>query len=343
MIRIPHAVRVPALTLAAAVLLSSWTTAFAGNYDDKDFSLRFPAALTRFATYGDVAGVGGASAGSKWSTSVNPASTAWMEDPPRKISVSPQYTRLSFDNGSVFEVPAQSLSVDAGPAGYFTGSAAQVTTNREAMSSGLGFRFNANMEQLLWAKKLSKEWAVGSAFTYSKSLTRLTYGDYQVAKCDSESYALRGGVLRKITDQWLAGLVVDYGWSSDRTNMAGMPGRIYDSTRQFLVRPGVSYEYMTDGTVYLDYQYGTFSNDTGLLTVHRICTGVEHGFTKWLFARAGTTIDPAVGSCSWTCGLGLYPASWFSLDVGYQNDMFPEMSKEFGRSHTLTVSVSFTF
>jgi hypothetical protein len=346
MIPVPRSSRTLAVTFAVAVLLSACATSLAGgDYADKDFSLRFPAAMTRFATYGDVAGVGGASAGSKWSSSINPASTAWLEDPPRKVSISQQYSHLFFGNGTNFRVPAESMTVDTGPFGYFTGAAAQISTNRETMRNApVDFYFAGDMGQLLWAKKLSKDWATGFAFTYTKSVARVSSGGMEVAKSNCDSYGIRGGALHRVTDRFLAGLVLDYGWSSDRTNglMVGNQ-QVCDSTRQFLVRPGVSYEYMTDGTVYLDYQFGTFSNDTGTMNVNRILAGVEHGITKWLFLRAGTTIDPAIGSNAWTCGIGFYPASWFSLDVGYQYDMFPELREEFGRSHALNVSIAFTF
>jgi len=55
--------------------------AYADGLDNKDFSLRFPAALSRFSSYADVAATGGASAGSKWQSSVNPAATAWQSIP----------------------------------------------------------------------------------------------------------------------------------------------------------------------------------------------------------------------------------------------------------------------
>jgi len=330
---------------AAVALLSAWTAAFAGDYEDKDFSLRFPAAMTRFATYGDVAGIGGASGGSKWSSSINPASTAWLKDPPRNLCLSQQYTRLWFGNGTSFDVPAESVTVDAGPLGFFTGAAAQISTNRETMkNNGLDFYFAGDLAQLLWAKRFSKDLGAGFAFTYSKAVSRLSMGGFEVAKANCDSYAIRGGALYQFADRFLTGLVLDYGWSSDRTVVAGAPPlKICDSTRQFLVRPGVSYEYMEDGTVYLDYQFGTFSNDMGRMDVHRVLLGVEHGITKWLFLRAGTALDPVIGSSSVTCGIGFYPASWFSLDVGYQYDMFPELREEFGRSHALNVSVGFTF
>jgi hypothetical protein len=332
-----------AVAVGAAFLFLAWTAARAGDIDDKDFSLRFPAALSRFATYSDVAAVGGASAGSKWSSSINPASTAWLEDPPRKLSLCGQYSLLDFQNGSSFCVPAESVTVDTGAPGFFTAGSAQASTNTATLNNGLGFRFVSDIDELMWSKKLSDDWSVGSSLTYSYSLARNYVGDDEIAKSNCDAYTIRGGALHKITDHLLGGLVLDYGWSSDRTVIAP-DARICDSTEQLLVRPGVSYEYMKDGTVYLDYQFGTFSNDTGRLNVYRIAGGIEHGFTSWLFARAGTTIDPSIGgSPAWTAGIGFYPAPWFSLDMGYQYNMFPEINGDFGRGQTFTISVAFTF
>jgi hypothetical protein len=57
-----------ALTGFGAVLVLAAGVARAEGLNDKSLSLRLPAAMSRFATYSDVAGVGGASAGSKWSS-----------------------------------------------------------------------------------------------------------------------------------------------------------------------------------------------------------------------------------------------------------------------------------
>lgn len=335
----------PMLVGLAVVLSLSSTLLADSDYSDADFTLRFPAAMTRFATYGDVAGLGGASAGSKWSSSINPASTAWLSDPPRKVTIGQQYTHMWLANGTEFCVPAESVTLDLGPLGYVTGAAAQASTSDGHMDNlGLDFKFVGDISQLAWCKRFEGDWAVGWAFTYTKSVSRVRIPGFEISKSNCDSYGIRGGLLKQLTERWLGGIVLDYGWSSDRTTMAGAPPlRIYDSTRQFLARPGVSYEYMKDGTVYVDYQFGTFSNDTGRLNVHRVLAGIEHGITEWLFLRAGTTFDPAIGSSAWTCGIGFYPASWFSLDVGYQYDMFPEFRDEFGRSHALNVSVCLTF
>ena len=211
--------------VAVAVVSLVPAVSLAGDpYSDVDFSLRFPAGMTRFATYGDVAGVGGASAGSKWSSSINPASTAWQEEPPRHVAIGQQFTHLWFDNGLAFSVPAESVTVDLGPLGYITGAAAQIASNRETMmNNGLDFRFAGDLGQLAWSKKFTPGLAGGFAFTYTDSVGRLSMDQFEVAKSNCDSYGVRGGLLGKITDRWLAGVVLDYGWSSDRTSMAGFP------------------------------------------------------------------------------------------------------------------------
>ncbi len=338
-----HRVSIKKSTLIVVLaVLGTAGVCLAGDYD-QDFTLRFPAAMSRFATYGDVAAVGGASAGSKWSSSVNPASLTWL-DANNTVCASQQYSRLWFGNGTGMNAPAESVTVNTGKYGSFIVGAAQINTNRRDIGDGLDFEFTGDMDEVGWAKKISDDWAFGGAFSYTKSVTNDRYFGTDYVKGNSDSYVIRGGALHRIVDKWLGGLVLDYGWSSDRTAIYTDPEmHLRDSTRQFLVRPGVSFEYMKDCTYYLDYQFGTFWNDTGTMNVHRIYTGVDHALTDWLFLRAGTAIDPGVMNCAWTCGIGFYPTKWLSLDVGYQYDMFPEIHQEFGRSHTLNASLSFSF
>jgi len=337
--------------LTIAVLLGLSATSLADIYADKDFSLRFSAALTRFATYGDVAGVGGASAGSRWSSSANPASIAWLDiEGPLQIYAAPQYSRVSFNNGTTLDVFAESITWDADDWGTFLVAAAQVNSNRATdHNMGLDFRFSGDIIQGQWAKKLTDAWAVGFNLGYTKSTCRGDLGPFAIYKSNSDTYNVRVGTLHKLSAEGklLGGLVLDYGWSRDRTSyypLVDPETNVYDNTRQFLVRPGITYEYMKDCAIYLDYQFGTFWNNTGTLNVHRIYAGVEHDiFGNWIFARTGTCIDPGEQAYSYTCGLGFYPAKWLSFDVAYQYDMFPELIQEFGRSHTLNCSLSVTF
>ncbi len=335
---------------ALAALLVMCETAVASDYDNKDFSLRFPAALSRFANYGDVAGLGGASAASKWSSSINPASTGWLDiQGPVQMYAAGQYTRMEFDNGTNFNVFAESLTIDADDWGTFTVAAAQGNSNRTTMRDGFDFHFTTDRIYLLWAKKFTEKTALGASVQYNKSSSRYDLGPIPIAKSNSDVYNISVGVLHEFAPKWLGGMVVDYGWSHDRTNYYAIPAfalpevHVYDNTRQFLVRPGVTWEYMDESTIYVDYQFATFWNNTGTLNTHRVFAGIEHKIFKGVFLRGGTTVDICQQAYAWTGGVGFYPTSWVSLDVAYQYDMFPEIAKEFGRGQTLNVSLSFTF
>ena len=131
------------------LLLVAQSASLAGRpLEEYDFSLRFPAAISRFASYGDVAGLGGAQAASEYSSSTNPASGAWLQ-PTREyaISFSPQFTTIRFAESQDLFVTAQALAVDAGVWGSFLPAAAQLRSNRAEDSSGVGFRIDAESYQ----------------------------------------------------------------------------------------------------------------------------------------------------------------------------------------------------
>jgi len=344
------AVKNPTVCLAAAacLLLGLCVTARAGDYKDKDFSLRFPAALNRFSPYADAAAVGGASAGSKWSSSINPASTGWLALPGRYgVSLSPQYSALCFDQGTKMHVTSQAGVVDLKKWGVLQPAIAQVHSNTRTTSEGLDFNYEMEFYQLQWGKRLGK-WAAGANFSYALSETEHQLSGLRVVRTRSDTYALRVGGLCEVVDKLLAGLVLDYGESKGRTVFYDFLGfgigeiKVHDTTRQYGVRPGVSYEYMEDSAVFFDYQYLRLTNDTGRLRIHRFHAGVDHRLIEGLFVRAGTAFDIR-GNAAVTCGVGIYPTDWFTIDVAYQCDMYPEVDLEFGPSHAVTLSLGFTF
>ena len=194
---------------------------------------------------------------------------------------------------------------------------------------------------LTWATHLGPQWAFGANANVATWQTRFHVGDLMLAKSDGESYDIRLGGLFEPAKPWLVGLVFDYGFTPARTTM--FPGvKSDDDTHQFLLRPGVSYEYMDGSRAYLDYQFGAFFNDTGCLKVNRFLMGADQKIWKWLFVRAGVALD-TVGSAAWTAGVGIYPTNWLSFDIGYQDDLFPEIKTEFGRARVVTISASVTF
>jgi opacity protein-like surface antigen len=329
-------------------LASLGSHAYADGFDDKDFSLRFPAALSRFSSYADVAATGGASAGSKWQTSVNPASIAWQRLTGRyHLSLNPQYAAIMFQEGTVLHVISESVTKEFEKFGTLQVSLAQVRSNERAIQAPVPdykFAYDMNYAQAQWGKRFTDDFALGGNFNYSSSEVTNKIGTDKYLGSSSDSYGLRIGSLYRIAEKLLGGVVVDYSWSPSKTTTYDIFGlgigdvRVDDKTKQFTLRTGPSYEYRKDSTVTLDYQYGSFKNDAGKMEVHRIFAGIDHRIIDALFIRGGFALDNE-GNKSWTGGLGIYPFKQLSIDVGYQYNMFPEIQPEFGRSHLMTISI----
>jgi hypothetical protein len=326
-------------------LLGFGNIAYADDFDDKDFSLRFPAALSRFSSYADVAATGGASAGSKWQSSVNPASIAWQSLPGTyHLSLNPQYSQIIFQEGTVLHVTSESVTKNFEKFGTFQVSLAQVRSNESDTRQGIKFSYDMDYGQVQWGKRFSDDFALGGNFNYSSSNVINKIDTVKLADSSSDSYGFRVGTLYRIAKNLLGGIVVDYSQSPSKTTVYDIFGsgtgdvQVSDRTTQFTLRAGPSYEYRKDSTVTLDYQYGSFKNDTGKMEVHRIFAGIDHRIIDALFIRGGFALDNE-GNKSWTGGLGIYPFKQLSIDVGYQYNMFPEIQSEFGRSQLLTISI----
>jgi hypothetical protein len=331
------------LALAVLAVPAMGLSVLAEDYD-ADFALRLPAALTRFAGYADVAAGGNASAASKWSTSINPAATAWLPATGKcKLSLTPQFSALDFEEGTRIYVTTESILWQSPRWGSFLPAAAQVWSSTDPTSFGLDFEFDSEIYQLQWGIKPADRWAIGANLSYSDSNTEYSLGGFSAARTESESVNLRVGGLYQLAPKWRLGAVAEYGGS--RNDNRQIWAAQYDSTtEQFVFRPGVCWEYAPDSSLYLDYQMVLLSDSkAGHLDLHRFATGIDHQLiqlAKGLFVRAGAIVDTR-GQFGWTCGGGFSPASWVSIDLAYQHDFFPELAEELGQAQTFTVSVSF--
>jgi hypothetical protein len=313
------------------------------------FSLRLPAALDKFSSYADVASVGDAWAASKWCSSANPASVGWLDlagQPP--WSASPQYSNIAFGEGARMNVTSEAGTIDLGPWGRLQPAFAQAWSNHATTRQGLGFDFDLQRYQLNWGKRFGEDSALGAGFQYTTSQVQFGLGEMDLSRSRSDAYGWQVGGLQRIEGPLLAGAVVAYSFSRDRTMLFDIPAfgipesHESDTTHQLTFRPGLSYEYQKDSQILFDYEFGSFFNHQGGIQVNRFFGGVDHRIVEWLFVRCGAAVDTG-GNPAWTCGIGVYPCKAFTIDIAYQENMFSEIRPEFGGSRTLTLSLGFSF
>lgn len=234
--------------LAGPVLAVVMALPAAGQVTGDDpFTLRLPAALSRFSPYADVAGAGGASAASKWSSSANPAALGWLDWPAgRTASLATQYAAVDFDDGPRLHVASQAAVADLGKWGRIQPAVAQVFSDEGTTRQGLGFNFNLQRFQLNWGKKFGDDCAAGAGFQYTRSQSYYDLGSIDVSKSTSDAYAFSAGALHRLCGPLLGGVVAQYSFSQDRTIMYGIPAfaiaetRTADKTHELTLRPGLS-------------------------------------------------------------------------------------------------------
>ena len=350
--------RLPAI-LAATIALAVQAT-HGDDFVGKDFSLRFSAALGRFEPYADVAAKGGSSAALPFGSSNNPASGVWrFPDNPGadggtdhyRINVSGQYSNVSFSNAAQLHFASDSITFGTAESGIFRIDTGAIKSNeRTTLNRPLGFGFELGGGRLNYARK-SGDFSIGATAGYAHSTTTFSSGGIHLVDGEKDIWNFRlGGLWNPGKSNWFLGLVSTYICGpTDTTTLARLPSgqrlplTTGDTTHQFTVQPGIALHWRHDhyfqGYIHADYQFVNLSNSTGSLTEHRFLAGVDIPVTRWPYLRSGGFTDEK-GNAGWTAGLGLYLDRKVLLDLAYQNNNFPEVAQEFGRSQTLNASLS---
>ncbi len=327
------------------------TFARANDFAGEDFSLRFPAALSSFSPYADVAAKGGASAASEFGSSGNPAAAAWTFPAAYDYGASAQFSHLAFQAGTDLDFLSGALTFDAHDFGVIRFAFGQVSSNDHTiLASPLVFTYDLDAGRVDWAKRLGA-WSLAASFGYSESDTSFRTPAITFADTIRRTSTGRLGVIFEPAPRWLVGVVGEYGYAPTRTDLLTptalglVASTNRDITRQAVIRPGVAFQWLPQNPyalLHLDYQYGRFWNETGTFEVNRFSTGVDLPLARFFFLRAGAVAD-LHGDFGWTAGCGFYPRQGLTFDFAYQNDVFPEIQREFGHSRTVNASVSFQF
>jgi len=331
----------PVAILLAVVILPS--AALAGSdFDDKGFGLRLPPAFIRFR---QVTAMGGETAASRFSSAINPASADWSKVPGKyRLVIAPYYSAVIFSEGPRIDTTSQTLNWQSLTWGTFQPTLAQIRSNNETTRDKLDFDYTVDVYQVQWGKRVGDA-AIGFNFNYSSvELKRRTtvpfIGDINTVNSTSESYRFRVGGLYQPREKWLTGVAFEYGFAPYRSILTLPRGfgfvqrKVKGVAHQFVLRPGVSYEYAERSTIYADYQLGAFVDGNNEFWLNRFFVGVEHAVTEWLCLRANGSMDHR-GNLGGSVGIGAHVSEFCSFDFGYNYNMYPELGPEFGRSQGL--------
>lgn len=331
--------------VAVALAVGAGTAAADTGYESKDLSLRLASAFERFT---EVSTFGGETVANRWSPTSNPASADWT---PAEHALGGG--AAAFLSTITFEAPT-TIRVYGGAGVWHTEGAgtgnliySQVRSNDKTDLTGLTFDYETDVFHVQWAKRWNRVGA-GLSFNYADSeVTQTTLG-LTVRHSTAETYRIRGGFLGEPRCGWVVGAIAEYAWSPFKYDaLVPTPGGLLpisgkDTQDQIIARVGVSYEYRPYSVLYADYQYAKFENDRGALETNRFSGGVQHNLLKFLFLRAGVTVDD-LGNVGWLAGFGAALGPDFVLDVGYQHDTLPELTPTFGPSDTIQVTLSVRF
>jgi len=346
------------LIIFPAIVLS------ASDYSNKDFSVRLPPAFLRFT---EISAMGGETVANRFSSAINPASLGWTSLPSKNgIVVSPYYSFLNFQAGMQLNLFGESMTWDTGSWGAIQPTLSQIRSNNTTARDGMTFDYQVDVGQVQWGKRFGN-YAFGADLNYARasikregSILRQIPGLPQMIPVDvdtensADSYRLRLGGLYQPSAKWLLGMVLEYGYQpyhSKVTTQISSPfspfpvsqtTEVNGSQQQYILRPGVSYEYAKGSTLFADYQLGIFHSDRDDLINHRFNIGIEHRLLEWLFVRFSPSVD-LEGNVGVSFGLSAFLSKWCSIEVAYQYNMLPEIEHEFGQAQAIQCVLAFWF
>lgn len=351
-----------ALGAIAIVALTTVDPSPAGDLGDEAFGLRLGLALDRASTFTDVTALS-ASTAYPYLSSVNPAAGDFLREPPNQFRVIGTLTGayVAFNNGSSIIAGAASATYRLPSAGTILASYTRVDSQDVESHQGDHFTLRSNELRLTYSHLLDTWIAVGGAVRLSQSRLGFSslFSDFPL-HTETESLGVEGslGVLVAPHRHWLIGLQVALGWTrGETTGFIDFPPEPFgpgltsidfrDNTRSLNIRGGVGWRPSEKFGAYADWQYfrlrnERFGSSDDSAEVGRMFAGVEYLPLQVVALRLGGTADTD-GQFTVSTGVGFYPTKYFQAELAYVYNAFPEIRKEFGRAHLVSLSLAFVF
>ena len=351
-----------ALGSLAFVALATAESCSAGDLSDEAFGLRLGLTLDRASTFTDVTALS-ASTAYPYLSSVNPAAGDFLREFPNEFRFIGTLTGayVAFNNGSSITAGAASATYRLPSAGTFLASYTRIDSQDVEGHQDDHFTLRSNELRLTYSHRLEQWIAVGGSVRLSESRVSMSslFADFPL-HTSTESLGIEGnlGVLVALHRQWLLGVFAGLGWArGETTGFLDLPPPPFgpglstidftDNTRSLNIRAGLGWRPSDKFSAYADWQYLRLKNvrigsSDDSADVGRMFAGVEYLPVQFLALRAGSSVDTDRQFTAST-GLGFYPTKYFQAELAYVYNAFPEVRKEFGRAHLISLSLAVVF
>lgn len=332
--------------------------AAAGSLSDEPFSLRLTLALDRGSSFTDVIGLS-ASTAYPYPSSVNPAGGDFLRTPPNQFTATGTLTGdyIAFNSGASITAGAASAAYRLPKAGTLIVSYTRVDSHDAHSHQDDRFALRADQLRVTYSHRLATRATVGAAINLSESTLgfRSTLMDFPL-RTESVSHGIDAiiGAMVGLSEDWLAGASVGLGWARSETTgslltpdppfgFGTLPVRFTDNTRSISARGGLGWRPSDQLGAYLDGQYLKLTTEQigasdQVADVARVFVGVEALPIMALAVRVGLSIDTDQQTTVST-GIGIYPHKNWQFELAYAYNAFPEVRKEFGRAHLISLSM----
>ena len=344
----------------ALLVLATVHSSLASELSDEAFGLRIGLALDRASTFTDVVALS-ASTAYPYLSSVNPAAGDFLREPPSEFRFIGTLTGayIAFNNGSSLTAAAASATYRLPSAGTFLVSYTRIDSQDVEGHQGDHFTLRSNELRLTYSHLLATWIALGGSVRLSESRLSMSslFEDFPL-HTSTESKGVEGsiGILVAPHRHWLVGAFAALGWTrGETTGFIDFPPEPFgpglaeldfsDNTRSLNIRGGLGWRPSEKFSAYADWQYLRLKNvrsgsSDDSADVGRMLAGVEYLPFQILALRLGGTVDTD-RQFTVSTGVGFYPTKYFQAELAYVYNAFPEVRKEFGRAHLISLSLAF--
>lgn len=344
--------------LLGGLLLGLVSNTNAEDLGQQPLAIRLGLALDRASSFSDVVGIGAQTA-YPYGSSSNPAAGDFLREPPQAFTWTGTVTSVlvSFGGGA-------SATAAAGTASYRfpAGGTLIVGYSRSDSHDGLTHQgdhitLRADEVRASYSHLLAPGISLGGGMIVRPNTLKFRSTDFDFPlQTETDSLELDGslGILFAPGPQWLVGASGAIGWTRSETTgklllpedpFGPGPLRIAftENLRSAIARVGVGWRPVEQIGVYVDGQYLQFTNDhlgqpRSRVEVGRLFAGVEGLPVPALALRVGMSAD-TFGQTGISTGFGFYGIKNVQIEFAYVYNAFPEIRKEFGRAHLLTLGV----